>query len=510
MTMMTVSEWAADEMDGVDLKDKRLNNRVTKVVSDLGGQPTASISGACGGYAETTGAYRLFDNDQARFDNVLQPHVNATRRRIAEQPTVILVQDTSEIDVTRPQQQVEGAGPLDGGTRRGAFLHPLHAFTPDGTSLGTVDAKIWTREEDDDEDDKPSPTASERSAQRKRTPIEEKESQRWVDMMRQGREEAQRAPNTDLVCVADSEADIYELLVEAQAEPRQIDWIVRACQDRAVDGGDQDEKEHDEPGDTAAKHIREQVLASDVLFTQQIKIRGREPKVGCETRARRQPRQSRVAEVEVRAARVTLRPPWRYDRKLPPVSVNVVMVREIDPPADEPPVEWILLTNLPIDDVEQVRQVIQYYSVRWMIEVYFRTLKSGCRVEQRRFEQMDRFEPCLAVYMIVTWRTLYVCRLGREFPDINCEAIFEPAEWKSVYQVVHREPPPLEPPTLSQMVRMVAQLGGYVNRTRPDEPGPQTVWLGLHRMHDIALCWQLFGPAAESEADSAGSNVGDV
>ncbi|HUT90561.1 MAG TPA: IS4 family transposase [Thermoguttaceae bacterium] len=158
--------------------------------------------------------------------------------------------------------------------------------------------------------------------------------------------------------------------------------------------------------------------------------------------------------------------------------------------------EWILLTSLPIDDVEQVRQVIQYYCVRWMIEVFFRTLKSGCRVEQRRFENVDRFLPCLAAYLIVSWRTLYVRRLGRSCPEISCEAIFDPAEWKAVYRVVRRAAPPPTPPQLSEMVRMVAQLGGYVNRKRAAEPGPQSVWLGLQRMHDMALCWQLFGPDA--------------
>ena len=107
--------------------------------------------------------------------------------------------------------------------------------------------------------------------------------------------------------------------------------------------------------------------------------------------------------------------------------------------------------------------------------------------------------PCLAVYLIVTWRTLFVCRLGREFPEISCEAVFEPAEWKSVYHVVHKTPPPSTPPALQEMVRMVAQLGGYINRKRTDEPGPQTIWLGLQRTHDIANCWLMFGPESENK-----------
>jgi hypothetical protein len=302
-----------------------------------------------------------------------------------------------------------------------------------------------------------------------------------------------------MVCVADSEADIYELLAEAQAEPREIDWIVRACQNRAVCDDAESHAENGASGRRAAKCLREQVLATEVLFTQTIRVRGREAKVHCEHRSRRQSRQSRIAIVEVRAAQVTLRAPWRADRALPDITVNVVLATEIDSPADEPAVEWILLTNLPISDVTQVHAVIEYYCVRWMVEIFFRTLKSGCRVQERRFEHLDRLLPCLAVYLIVTWRTLYVCRLGREFPDIRCEPIFEPAEWKGVHQVVHRQPPPPQPPTLAEMVRMVAQLGGYVNRKRKDPPGPQTVWLGLQRTHDIATCWLIFGPEAKTD-----------
>lgn len=176
-----------------------------------------------------------------------------------------------------------------------------------------------------------------------------------------------------------------------------------------------------------------------------------------------------------------------------------MLVTEVNPPEGDIPVEWILLTSLPIDGENNVRTVIQYYCVRWMIEVFFRTLKSGCRVEERRFERLDRLERCLAVYLIVTWRTLFVCRLGREFPDLSCEAVFEPEEWKAVYHVIHKKPPHATPPTLREMVRMVAQLGGYVNRKRSDEPGPQTVWLGLQRTQDIATCWLAFGPESQNK-----------
>jgi hypothetical protein len=296
--------------------------------------------------------------------------------------------------------------------------------------------------------------------------------------------------DTRLICGADSEADLYEVLVAGQTEPRCVEWIVRACQNRALVTSTEDEK--------SAAYVREQALTQAVLFTQTIHVRGRQTKVSCEMRGRRQARESRQAEVEVRSARVRLRPPTRRGQQLPEVSVQAVLVREIAPPPGEEPVEWLLLTSLPVDSAEQARQVIQYYCTRWMIEIFFRTLKQGCRVEERRFEHIDRLLPCVAVFLIVAWRTLYVCRLSRSMPAVSCEAVFEPSEWKAVYRVVRRESPPSQPPPLAEMVRLVAQLGGYINRPRKDPPGPQTVWIGLQRMHDFALCWDLFGPEAKT------------
>jgi hypothetical protein len=478
-----IASWVSEEMQTAALEDKRLNDRLGIVLDRLGAFPTASIPAACNGYAETAAAYRMFDNERVTFENVLAPHVDATRRRITAQSVVLLVQDTTELDLTRPEQQVVGAGPLDGSSRRGAFLHLLHAFTPNGTPLGALHAQSWIRS------DAPLPSKAERERLKKQTPIEEKESYRWVETLQCAQAEARDNPQTQFVTLADSEGDIYELLVVGTAEPSGSHWIVRADQDRATQ----------ETGDSgAAMHLREQVLAAKVLFTNTIHVRGRKLKIACDKRGRRQPRVARTTEVEVRAATVTLRPPSRLgNKKLPKVTVNVVLVREIDPPEGDVPVEWILLTNLPIDTVEQVRLIVQYYCVRWMIEILFRTLKSGCRVEERRFEHVDRLLTCLGVYLIVSWRTLYVCRLGRQCPDADCEAVFEPVEWQAIYHFVHRKPPPSKPPKLSEMLRLVAGLGGYVNRRRKDPPGPQTIWLGLQRLHDIAYCYQAFGPAAK-------------
>jgi hypothetical protein len=471
-----IAPWARDEVRTVDLGDERLDARVATLLSALGNRPNLSIPAACRGRAEMEAAYRFFDNDKVTFGKVLEPHSDRTLERLAQQKVALLVQDTSEIDLTRPEQEVEGAGDLDG-SRRGFLLHVMHAFTPEGVPLGTVWAEILNRT-----DGVSQASAAEKDHQRKHTPIEEKESLRWLTGLRQAREVAQQLPGVQCVCVADSEADIYELFAEPRGE-QPLHWLIRACQDRALETA-------------TARHLRDEVLATPLLYKVELLIRGRQAKTAAEDRSRRQNRETRQAHVEVRAATVTLRPPWRHDRDLPPVAVNVVLVREPHPPAGEPPVEWILVTTLPIDTLEQVRTIVEYYCVRWCIEVLFRTLKSGCRIEQRRFEHVDRVLPCLGLYLIVAWRTLFVCRMGRSCPELDCEAIFEPSEWKAVWVAVHSKKPPKKTPRLSVMVHLIASLGGYVERPR-SEPGAQTLWIGLQRMYDLAWAWNSFGPQAK-------------
>lgn len=486
--------WAIEEMQSADLSDRRLNDRLRLILSQLAARPTASIPAACGGWAETNAAYRFFDNPKAGFDRILRPHIDRTEERIRSQPVALLVADTTEMDLTRPRQQVYGAGPLDGGPRRGLLLHLMQAFTPDGTPLGAVQALPWARDDG-------GPTNSARTrAQRAAIPFEEKESWRWLLSMERAREQAGRAPGTRVVYVADSESDIYEVIAAAD-ESRPADWLVRSCQDRAL---------VDDVEDEVLDSLSQQVAAAPALYRQAIQVRGREARVACESRARRQPRRSRRAVVEVRAARVTLRAPQRSRGQLADVTVNAVSVVEVDPPGDDVAVEWLLLTSLAIDTADAVATVVGYYCTRAMVEVFFRTLKSGCRVERRRFETSDRLLACLAVYLIVAWRTLYVCRLGRGAPEVNCEAVFEPCEWQSVYRVVKGASPPARPPRLQEMVRLVAELGGYISRKRGDEPGPQTVWLGLQRMHDIAACWQIFGPGAPEVPPTAGPEANVV
>ena len=481
--------WCQEELETADLGDQRLNERFGQILESLALCPTASIPAALGGHAELEAAYRFCDNNKVTPEKILQPHFHATTKRCAEQKTVLCAQDTSECDFTRPQQQIVGAGPLDTGSRRGAFLHLNEAFTEDGTPLGALDAKIWTRKEPDPA--QPKLSKVEKEKKRRSIPIEEKESIRWIEGIRAVQKLAVACPDTLCVSLSDSDGDMYDLFVEPRST-NNFHWIVRACRDhRAI----LDEQRN------PIGSIRDSLSGWPVLFTNDIAIQGRKQKISCEANSRHVSRISRQATVEVRAGTITIKAPYGGRHVVPSVVVNVVFVQEPNPPGGENPIEWILLTTLAISTVENVRSVIGYYTVRWMVEIYFRTLKSGCRIEERRFETLPRMLACTAIYLIVAWRTLYVCRLGRSCPDIDCELIFDPSEWKSVWSVTHRGTPlPAKPPPLSVMVRLIACLGGYVDRpNRRDPPGVETVWKGLQRMRDLAWGWETFGPGAPTQ-----------
>jgi hypothetical protein len=291
---------------------------------------------------------------------------------------------------------------------------------------------------------------------------------------------AEQAPGTTVVSVSDSEGDIYECLLEPeQRTGRKADWIIRACQDRAIAG--------------STVGLWQTLQCRTRLGTLTIRVSKREASTG-DGRVRRQPRQARKAKVTVRTARVLLRPPDRKGTRLPALFVNAVLVHEEKPPAGAEPIEWLLLTSLPIETFAEACQVVDYYSCRWEIEIYFRVLKSGCKIEELQLEQEERLQAALALYMIVAWRVLFVLMMGRECPDLPCDAVLGETEWKSVYVIMTDQAAPRKPPTLRTMVELIAELGGYLGRKHDGPPGPQTTWIGMQRMRDFAIAWGTFGP----------------
>jgi hypothetical protein len=458
--------WIDHELHALHLGDQRLDRRGHLLLERFFAQPQASINAACQGWAESQAAYRFFDNDRVGPDSILQPHQQATLQRLGEHPVVLLVQDTTELDYTA--HPVVGAGPLATETRQGFFDHSHIAFTPEGLCLGVLDVDLWARRAED----------LGTSKQRQYDPLETKESYRWLQGYRLACRTAAQLPHTQVISVADSEGDLYEVFVEAaQAPPTaKAEYVIRAGKNRALTEPDP------AAGPDTYHKLRAAMAEAPLVARRQLDL-PRTPK-----------REPRTAALEIRAQTLEVKAPYRQHTRLPDLALHVVWVREIDPPAGVEPVDWLLITSLPIDTPAAVLQVVDYYTGRWPIEIYFRVYKSGCRVEEVQLETAERLRPCLMLYKIVAWRLLYVMLLGRELPELPCDAVFAAEEWKPVWRVIQQGPLPKRPPPLGQFVGWLGRLGGHNGRRGDGPPGAEALWRGIRRMADLALAWQTFGP----------------
>jgi len=449
-----MSNWAEEEVCTADLGDQRLNRRLALVLEKLGQHPQLSIPSACGGWKEIMGAYRLFDNPKATFEKILAPHRDATLDRLKSCPVALLAQDTTEYDENRCLGP-KGLGTLKVMEKRSRRLHPTIAFTPTRICLGVVKAAYWARDE-----------SSPRSSRRTKG-VDEKESRHWLESYQDSCAIQAQMPETLLVNLADREGDIYEWFAEyADYEAGvRAQWIIRAAQDRCLqpnlDGGN--------------PLLWDALARAPILGYTDVEVKPRPN------------RAARLAHITLRAARVTLKPPARVGYRLAKLQVNAVLAREDAAPTGVKPLEWLLLTSLPIERFEQAATVVTWYAVRWCIEMYFHVLKSGCQIKRLHLETAERLLPCLMLYMIIAWRVLFTLMLGRATPDMDCEIVFDAQEWRAAYIVIKRSPPPLTPPDLGEVIRLVASLGGYIGRKHDGPPGARAMWIGLQRLRDFAI-----------------------
>lgn len=460
-------EWIAAELAGIDLGDQRLNERSVEILASLAAKPEASVNAAIEHWGDTMAAYRLFRNERVRPEEILRPHREATERRMREHSVVLLVQDTTEFDFTAHPPQ--DARCLDAEHRFGFYDHTHLAVTPARLCLGVVASEQFDR----------APETLGQGRARKSLPIEQKESFRWLTGYRLACECQQRCSETQVISVADCEADIYEILAEVQQQSSAADFIIRARENRCTT---QVNAEH---SGRAFHKVLDQLAAAPILARRTIELQAT-PK-----------RKARPAELEVRALQVDLKPPDTR-RDLPNVSQRFVLVREVKGPGDATEVSWLLMTTLPIASAEDLWRIVDYYLARWMVEIYFRTLKTGCRVERLQLETLARIKNCMAFYQIIAWRILYLTYLNRTTPEVPCTAVFADCEWKSVWMVTKKTPPPNEPPKLNAFVKLLTSLGGYNNRPSEPPAGPQVFWTATRRMLDFATAWTTFGPPGAS------------
>jgi hypothetical protein len=352
--------------------------------------------------------------------------------------------------------------------------HSHIAFTPAGLCLGVLDADIWARRDQ----------GFGQGKKRQYDALPSKESYRWLQGYRLACRLAHEVPQTQIISVADAEGDLYEVFVEAAQAPAdaKADYVIRVGKDRALTQRDP------EAGPDSYRKLHAAMEAAPLIAQRQLQL-PRTPK-----------RAPGTASLQIHAQTVSLKAPYRKHADLPDVAVGVVLVREIDAPAGVEPIQWLLVTSLPIEGSVAVLRVVDCYMGRWPIEVYFRIYKSGCRVEEVQLETAQRLQACLMLYKIVAWRLQYLMLLGREVPQLPCDVVFAADEWKPVWRVTHPGPLPAQVPSLGEMIQVLGQLGGHNGRHGEALPGAEALWRGIRRMSDFALAWQMFGPESHRPA----------
>ena len=425
-------QWAMEEFASVELKDARLNRRCQELAAALGQHPQAPINQACEDWADTKAAYRFFANKKVTPQRIGAAHQGRTVGRMRNQERVLAIQDTTFLNYTH-HPQTKGLGEI--GTKkqnqRGFGLHSTLVVTTGGLPLGVLNQTFFTRPLDE---------PAHKPEEVRLLPIEEKESYRWLEAFEQTL--AVAPPEVEVVTVCDREADIYEMFVMGQE--REAPLLIRAKSNRALA-----EKEVGKLWDK----VEQQAVAGHLTVSI----------------TKNQKQDARQATVSVRFAPVKLRPPWRpQQKKMPSVTLNAILVREENPPDDiDEPIEWLLLTNVPVDTFDDASQVIQWYCWRWQIEVWHKVIKSGCMVEDCRLETAERLQNYIALMSVVAWRLSWLTYLNRTAPDLPCTVALTTIEWQSLYRRIERTSfLPETPPTIGQAIRWIARLGGFLAKKR--------------------------------------------
>jgi hypothetical protein len=443
------ADWTEEEFSRAQFFDERLKHRLFTLAADFFAQPGELIPQASqGSAAKTKAAYRFFKNPQVDMPTLLRPHIESTLERVRSHPVILAVQDTTTLNYTGHPPQ--GVGPINNSQNSavGLVLHDTMAFTPEGTPLGLLNVQCWARD----------PEQAGKKHRRHQLPIEEKESLKWLVSYRAVAAAQKLCPDTLLVSVGDREADLYELFHEAAQDPQGPRLLVRAerTRNRKVEQGDEKEE------------LWQRMKAETVAGTLQVAV------------PRRGSRPSRTARLEVRFAPVVLTPPTKS--KLSPLSVWAIYAREAGHTAEvKEPIDWMLLTTVKTESFPDACQRLSWYSRRWSIEVYHRTIKSGCRIEDRRLQDTESLEACVALDLVVAWRIHWLTRVGREKPNTPCDQILKEQEWR-VLSAWATGTMAAKVPSVQDATRWIGKMGGWLARGKQDNPGTTCIWRGLVRL----------------------------
>lgn len=443
----------------VDLCDRRSTKRLVRSAAKIAAHPEKSFNQVFD-WNEIRAFYLLCDKRTATLKAIQGPHWQQTREAMAQQPLVLILHDTTELDYTS-HAALEGTGPIGDGIGRGFLQHNSLAVLPQPRQVLGLAFQQWhVRQE--------APT-NEHTSKRKRR---DRESQLWM----RGIEATGRPPEGyRWVDVGDRGADIYEAMVAAQAQGHE--FVFRLTQNRQV-WQDADNKQWTNLRD----HARS--LVSQGQDHVEIPSRGG--------------RAGREATVEMAATQVWIPAPSGTRQRFaqPVIAACVVRVWEARPPAGVEALEWILITSTPTHTLEDMRERRDWYACRWMVEVFHDIEKNGCSEEARRFETAERMQACVAILSLVAVRIFQMRTALTSVPDAPAEQVASAEEIQVVRRAIKHGKRRL---SVKDFVRGVASLGGFLGRKGDGDPGVKTLWRGYQRLQDLLLGYQLRGPSPEEE-----------
>ena len=439
----------------VEFGDKRLNKRFPRLLEQLASDPTASISSACQDPYQAKAAYRFTSNGSVTTEAITKIAHDITVERIkAEKPPVLLIpQDTTEINYSN-LKAADGMGNIGRSkTSMGIVAHSAVAISETGVVYGLMAQKIWTRP----------PEEYGKKHMRKKLPIEEKESYKWIETVEYA--EPFFTDNTLVVHICDREGDIYELFYKA--EETGIHYLCRKYHNRNIEiKNDETKLDAFMAGLPDAGRITIQV-----------------------SRDSHSNRVARNAELEIKYGKCRIMKPANFsgNGNLPNyVEVYVVSAEEINPPSGQEAISWQLITNVPTGSFEEAVTRIQWYTQRWKIEIFHRTLKSGCKIEELQSKSVEKLMKLIAIYSIIALHIMFLGYMARTNPDDSCEICFSEEEWMILYHVANKTKAlPDKPPTVLEAVVMIAKLGGFLARKSDGYPGVTVIWRGLTKFYTI-------------------------
>lgn len=483
--------WAENELGAARLGDARLTRRLVTIAQTKGEQPGSPFLDIIrGDRAAAAGYYRFIDaGDESKIDmeSILQSHRKRTLGRIKGAKRVLCLHDTTDINYST-LLACEGLGMIGKNQTdtesKGLSLHSSYVVSAeDGVPLGLWDWHCWAKEKKAPPVDAQGNKVS-KSSKRIHTPIEEKNSHRWVKNLETCMNRKEDLGDTQVIHVMDREGDFFELFSRWEKAPGNDQLIVRARHDRSISPAKARKKMASDQNLEALKadKIFNAILTEPVKGTIEIEVprKSQRAKKGKKAAHGKQPK--RTATLTLRWMKVSVNPPETgVIKDQSPVEMWLLDAREENPPEGSNPLSWKILTSMPIKDFDEAVEILAFYAKRWRIEDWHRILKTCCRVDEPAHRDAECLKRLIAINMVMAWRIHLMTLLGREVPELPTKVLFSDLEIKVLEKYCESQKITM-PSNLGETVILVARLGGYMARKHDPPPGAELLWRGTRKL----------------------------